>query len=73
MRVAIVQVSSTDDLDTNLANAERGIQEAAERGVVSHAIQSVCVIAARQTATAERKVNLGASKGRIAGRRRIEA
>lgn len=32
MRVAIVQVCSTDDLAGNLANAEKGIAEAAERG-----------------------------------------
>lgn len=32
MRVAIVQVCSTDDLAANLANAEQGIAEAAERG-----------------------------------------
>ena len=32
MRVAIVQLSSTDDLSANLALAEDGIQEAAERG-----------------------------------------
>lgn len=32
MRVAIVQVCSTDDLAGNLANAERGIAEAADRG-----------------------------------------
>jgi deaminated glutathione amidase len=32
MRVAIVQLSSSDDLGANLANAETGIQEAAERG-----------------------------------------
>ncbi|HPG26524.1 MAG: carbon-nitrogen hydrolase family protein [Spirochaetaceae bacterium] len=32
MRVAIVQVCSSDDLDRNLAHAEAGIREAAERG-----------------------------------------
>ncbi len=32
MRVAIVQVCSTDDLAANLANAEKGIAEAAGRG-----------------------------------------
>jgi predicted amidohydrolase len=32
VRVAIVQLSSTDDLSANLAHAEKGIQEAAERG-----------------------------------------
>jgi predicted amidohydrolase len=32
MRVAVVQVSSSDDLAQNLANAEAGIAEAAERG-----------------------------------------
>ena len=32
MRTAIVQVCSTDDLAANLANAEKGIAEAAERG-----------------------------------------
>ena len=32
MRVAIVQLTSTDDLSANLANAEKGIQEAAARG-----------------------------------------
>ncbi|MAG29488.1 MAG: hypothetical protein CL908_01185 [Deltaproteobacteria bacterium] len=32
MRVAIVQLCSTDDLSANLAAAEKGIQEAAERG-----------------------------------------
>ena len=32
MRTAIVQVCSTDDLAVNLANAEKGIAEAAERG-----------------------------------------
>ncbi len=32
MRVAIVQVCSTDDLSLNLAHAEKGVQEAVERG-----------------------------------------
>lgn len=32
MRVAIVQLCSTDDLDENLTKAEQGIAEAAERG-----------------------------------------
>ena len=32
MRVAIVQLSSTDDLTANLASTEKGIQEAADRG-----------------------------------------
>jgi predicted amidohydrolase len=32
MRGAIVQVSSTDDLASNLENAQRGVQEATERG-----------------------------------------
>ena len=32
MRVAIVQLCSTDDLKANLLNAERGVQEAAQRG-----------------------------------------
>lgn len=32
MRVAIVQVCSTDDLDSNLVHAEKGIAEAVERG-----------------------------------------
>lgn len=32
MRVAVVQLCSTDDLAANLANAESGIREAAERG-----------------------------------------
>ncbi|MBJ18090.1 MAG: carbon-nitrogen hydrolase family protein [bacterium] len=32
MRVAIVQVCSTDDLSLNLARAEKGLEEAAERG-----------------------------------------
>jgi len=32
MRAAIVQVCSTDDLAANLANAEKGVAEAAERG-----------------------------------------
>lgn len=32
MRVALVQVCSTDDLQSNLARAEKGIAEAAERG-----------------------------------------
>jgi predicted amidohydrolase len=32
VRVAVVQLCSTDDLSSNLANAEAGIREAAERG-----------------------------------------